>query len=405
MKAGRKVKAHATNIIDAVLQEQEAYSKLYYCDCIKSTMQEKLTAVSKKLTSGKHVALIKKETAVMYANETPEVKAHMKEFLEEQKQQRVQMKEEGPWSKLEGDYLQNLDKLAAITNKFLKGLADATGMSFLLLAGGLSPEAQRHIYMYSIQFCSWYDAATFFTSFEMWDPTPMTPSMVPDDLISNASPHPTLITLSDECFFNISSSLTLLLNPPTMSPSTALLDPPTMSLSALLLDPSATSLISLASVVTYVVPGSPAASLTVSLYTTSIPLLNPPTMSPSAITLPDPSLAASLLAPVTPTLPTATFTVSATPAMPLKISPGPVETKMVVPVVPPALGVTDVDTNTAGEDTEAGYCRTSHKSKLSTCNNIAKSIGGLGKENIPPKLSAKHHLAEGTPGNSTKSKE
>jgi hypothetical protein len=41
-----------------------------------------------------------------------------------------------------------LDKLAAVTNKFLKGLADATGMSFSLLAGGLSPEAQGHIDVY-----------------------------------------------------------------------------------------------------------------------------------------------------------------------------------------------------------------------------------------------------------------
>lgn len=34
----------------------------------------------------------------------------------------------------------NLEKLAAMVNKFLKGLADATGFSFSLLAGGPSPE-------------------------------------------------------------------------------------------------------------------------------------------------------------------------------------------------------------------------------------------------------------------------
>ncbi|KAG1823884.1 uncharacterized protein BJ212DRAFT_1476732 [Suillus subaureus] len=556
MKAGRKAKAHATNVIDVVvhkitkcekptcwLQGQEAYSKLYYCDHIKSTVQEKLTATSEKLTNGEHVALIKKETAAMYANETPEVKAHVKEFLEEQKQQRVQTKEEGSWSKLEGDYSQNLDKLAAVANKFLKGLVDATGMSFLLLAGGPSPEAQGHIDVYSFhvglmklgndfsaaypgfesgimgpfwdflcrvycelveasasvehgvevggegdkedlvpavqksqdisvqdvlptgtiamasptsstvypmsgQSSSWdvlddfYDpnggdqlltlpgsSNTFgnetpywatpafdsalgvmlqppLPSFEMWDPTPMTPGMAPDDLISNASPHPTPITLPDKRFFNMSpcTTSTPLLDPLTMSPSTALLDPPTMSPSTPLLDPSATSLTSLASVVTHVVPVSPAASLAVSPCTGSTPPLNPPTVSPSAIALPDPSPAASLIAPVTPTLPTATFTVSAAPTMPLETSPGPAKTQMVAPVVPPALGVADVDTNTAEEDTEAGCHRTSCKSKPSTCNDIANSIGGLGKENIPPKLSAKRCLAEGTPGNGAKSK-
>jgi hypothetical protein len=119
MKAGRKAKAHTTNIIDAVvrkitecekptcrLQEREAYSKLYYSDRIKSTVQEKLAVVSKKLTNGERVALVKRETAAMYANETPEVKARAKEFLEEQKQQRAQVKEESPWRKSEGDYSQ-----------------------------------------------------------------------------------------------------------------------------------------------------------------------------------------------------------------------------------------------------------------------------------------------------------
>ncbi|KAG2056722.1 hypothetical protein BDR06DRAFT_1005636 [Suillus hirtellus] len=163
-KAGRKAKAHTTNIIDAVvrkitecekptrrLQEQEAYSKLYYCDCIKPTVQEKLAAVKEewKLTNGEWVALIKKETAALYVNETPKVKARVKEYLEEQKQQKVQDKEEGPWSKSEANQSQNLDKLAAVANKFLKGLADAAGMSFSLLAGSPSPEAQGQIDVYS----------------------------------------------------------------------------------------------------------------------------------------------------------------------------------------------------------------------------------------------------------------
>jgi hypothetical protein len=114
MKAGRKVRAHAMDIIDAVvckitekqmcrLQEQEAYSKLYYSDCIKPTVQEKLTAATKKLTNGEHVMLVKKETTALYANETPEMKARVKEFLEEQKQQKVLEKEEGPWGKSDAD--------------------------------------------------------------------------------------------------------------------------------------------------------------------------------------------------------------------------------------------------------------------------------------------------------------
>lgn len=42
----------------------------------------------------------------------------------------------------------NLEKLAAMVNKFLKGLADATGFSFSLLAGGPSPELSGLIDVY-----------------------------------------------------------------------------------------------------------------------------------------------------------------------------------------------------------------------------------------------------------------
>lgn len=101
-KTGRKAKADTTNMIDAVvqsiterekptrmLQEQEAYSKIFYTTCVQQTVKESLKAVQeyKTLTSRKRVALVKKETAALYAKESPDIKNQVKQYLEDQKQQ------------------------------------------------------------------------------------------------------------------------------------------------------------------------------------------------------------------------------------------------------------------------------------------------------------------------------
>ncbi|KAG2038915.1 hypothetical protein BDR03DRAFT_1009384 [Suillus americanus] len=127
------------------LQEAEAYSKLYYQTRIKAMVDEALRAEAellqvenKTLTNGKRVAIMMKQhTASLYSVETDKIKAEVQKYIENQKMEKGN--EAKMWS--QDDYARNLEKLAAIANKFLKGLAEATGFSFSLLAGGLSPES------------------------------------------------------------------------------------------------------------------------------------------------------------------------------------------------------------------------------------------------------------------------
>ncbi|KAG1890637.1 uncharacterized protein F5891DRAFT_1197914 [Suillus fuscotomentosus] len=161
-KMGRKAKADTTSVINAVvrsiaeyekpmcmLQEQEAYSKLFYVTCVQPTIQGSLKAIQehRTLTNGERVALVK-ETAVLYAQESPDIKDQVKQYLEDQKQQRLQNKLEG-WSQMT-DYSRNLNKLAVVANSFLKGLTEVTGMLFSLLAGGPSPKAHGAIDVYRL---------------------------------------------------------------------------------------------------------------------------------------------------------------------------------------------------------------------------------------------------------------
>ncbi|KAG1722594.1 uncharacterized protein EDB91DRAFT_1351358 [Suillus paluster] len=165
-KTGRQAKAEAANVFNAVLksvtecekptrslQEVEAYSKLYYQRRVKFMVDnrlkaeaEALQAENKALTNGMRVAIAKKEVANLYEGETNEVKAEVRKYIEDAKMHRDNEKE-GMWS--EDDYGRNIEKLAAIVNKFLTGLADATGFSFSLLAGGPSPELGGLIDVYS----------------------------------------------------------------------------------------------------------------------------------------------------------------------------------------------------------------------------------------------------------------
>ncbi|KAG1844380.1 hypothetical protein F4604DRAFT_1937589 [Suillus subluteus] len=164
-KTGRQAKTEAANVFHAVLksvtecekpsrtlQEVEAYSKLYYQKRIKSIIDNKLKAAAeelraedKVLTNGKRVAIVKEETRNLYKVETSEIKAEVRRYIEDAKTRR-DMEKERMWS--EDDYARNLEKLAAMVNKFLKGLADATGFSFSLLAGGPSPELSGLVDVY-----------------------------------------------------------------------------------------------------------------------------------------------------------------------------------------------------------------------------------------------------------------
>ncbi|KAG1875867.1 hypothetical protein C8R48DRAFT_768721 [Suillus tomentosus] len=165
-KTGRQAKAEAANVFNVVLksvtecekptcslQEVEAYSKLYYQRRVKVMVDnrlkaeaEVLQAKNKALTNGMCVAIAKKVAANLYEGETNEVKAEVRKYIEDAKMHRDNEKE-GMWS--EDDYGRNIEKLTAMVNKFLTGLADVTGFSFSLLAGGPSSELGGLIDVYS----------------------------------------------------------------------------------------------------------------------------------------------------------------------------------------------------------------------------------------------------------------
>ncbi|KAG2154601.1 hypothetical protein DEU56DRAFT_751286 [Suillus clintonianus] len=120
-------------------EEHEAYSKLYYADQVQKNIQEtlKVAQATRSLTNGQRVALVKKETAALYAGESEDIKAKVKEYIHAQKEEHGKGKAE-PWS--DDNQQRNLTKLATIANQFLKGLTDATSLSFSLLVGGPSVE-------------------------------------------------------------------------------------------------------------------------------------------------------------------------------------------------------------------------------------------------------------------------
>jgi hypothetical protein len=121
-KAGQQAKADAVDIFQTIVesiseseksmrayQEHEAYSVLFYKERAQPQVLEALKAVKATgewLTSGQHVALVKKETARAYEAETDEVKTQVKEFIEQQKLTREKNKKEGIWSEGEFNYQQ-----------------------------------------------------------------------------------------------------------------------------------------------------------------------------------------------------------------------------------------------------------------------------------------------------------
>ncbi|KAG2355015.1 hypothetical protein BDR07DRAFT_1381809 [Suillus spraguei] len=86
---------------------------------------------------------MKQHTASLYSGETDDVKAEVQRYIRIRRlgHKTVMRRERGAKSIMQ-------EKLAAIANKFLKGLAEATGFTFSLLAGGPSPESNSSIDVY-----------------------------------------------------------------------------------------------------------------------------------------------------------------------------------------------------------------------------------------------------------------
>ncbi|KAG1901842.1 uncharacterized protein F5891DRAFT_978983 [Suillus fuscotomentosus] len=79
-----------------------------------------------------------------------EIESNLKQHtpIQDSRHHKVQDEQETPQSKPETARSQNLDSIAAMSNIFLKALADTTGMSFTLLAGGPPSEAHGELEVY-----------------------------------------------------------------------------------------------------------------------------------------------------------------------------------------------------------------------------------------------------------------
>lgn len=121
-KAGQQAKADAIDVFQTIVesiseseksmcayQEHEAYLVLFYKERAQPQVLEALKVVKatgERLTSGQHVAFVKKETARAYEAEMDEVKTQVKEFIKQQKLTQEKNKKEGIWSEGEFNYQQ-----------------------------------------------------------------------------------------------------------------------------------------------------------------------------------------------------------------------------------------------------------------------------------------------------------
>ncbi|KAG2337211.1 hypothetical protein BDR05DRAFT_952792 [Suillus weaverae] len=114
----------------------------------RSAVKEVLENVTEPLTNGQQITLVKKEMATLYEMESEAVKDEVRKYMDEKKAEKDKNKDEGmSWSK--ENHERNLTRLAAIVNKFLKGLQDTTGLSFTVLTGGPLPELNGLINVWS----------------------------------------------------------------------------------------------------------------------------------------------------------------------------------------------------------------------------------------------------------------
>ncbi|KAG1806362.1 uncharacterized protein HD556DRAFT_1436335 [Suillus plorans] len=170
--AKRKLKAQTTSTVEKMLASQlslkgmctlqpaEAYSKLYYKTRIKPVEDAKMKVLKQEaglspMTSDEEddetgadrgdvkqvslkklrLTLVKKHTRALFANETPEIKAEVVDFVK-------QWSENCKKSSSEDDdisFSENIEKLPNVLADIFAGLAKQTGWAFSVLMGGPSP--------------------------------------------------------------------------------------------------------------------------------------------------------------------------------------------------------------------------------------------------------------------------
>ncbi|KAH7905402.1 hypothetical protein BJ138DRAFT_1230021 [Hygrophoropsis aurantiaca] len=124
-----------------VLNEEQAYSKLFYKDRIQQSVVEKFEELPSDLTRGQKLDIVKAVTKAKFEEEDEETKARVTDFIGQLKRQKaeelakaVEAGETG-----EADYERAIENLPAVLSKFLDELARVTGWAFTVLMGGPNP--------------------------------------------------------------------------------------------------------------------------------------------------------------------------------------------------------------------------------------------------------------------------
>ncbi|KAG1740556.1 hypothetical protein EDD22DRAFT_959174 [Suillus occidentalis] len=130
-------------------QATEAFLKLFFDDMIKPTLnlaieRAKAEAVANAAAENREVrmpsniAVIRKQTSLLYHSASDEVKQQVAEFIEEAKK-----KKKREWEEAKGagvaDHQVYIDKLPGVLSEFFDELQRLTGLVFMVLMGGPTP--------------------------------------------------------------------------------------------------------------------------------------------------------------------------------------------------------------------------------------------------------------------------
>ncbi|KAG2083883.1 hypothetical protein BD769DRAFT_1682477 [Suillus cothurnatus] len=130
-------------------QVTEAFSKLFFEDTIKPTLdlafetakaeaEAKAAAENTKVKLPSKIAILKKQTNLLYHSASDKVKQQVAEFIEDAKR-----KKKKEWERVKGaavvDHQVYIDRLPGTLNEFFNELQRLTGLVFTVLIGGPTP--------------------------------------------------------------------------------------------------------------------------------------------------------------------------------------------------------------------------------------------------------------------------
>ncbi|KAG1845441.1 hypothetical protein F4604DRAFT_1688728 [Suillus subluteus] len=130
-------------------QVTEAFSKLFFEDMIKPTLdlafetakaeaEAKAAAENTKVKLPSKIAILKKQTYLLYHSASDEVKQQVAEFIEDAKKKKKKECEEAKGAAVV-DHQVYIDRLPGTLNEFFNELQRLTGLVFTVLMGGPTP--------------------------------------------------------------------------------------------------------------------------------------------------------------------------------------------------------------------------------------------------------------------------